>query len=84
MVYPSNVLILATETQNRGHSAVFPERLPEFFIKLFTLPGDLVLDPFAGSGTVGAVCKRLGRRFLGMEIQQQYVDLARNRIASVN
>jgi DNA modification methylase len=84
MVYPSNVLTLATETKNRGHSAVFPERLPEFFVKLFTLPGDLVLDPFCGSGTVGCVCKRLGRRFLGMEIQQQYVELAQKRIDSIH
>ncbi len=82
MVYPSNVLTLATETKNRGHSAVFPERLPEFFVKLFTLPGDLVLDPFCGSGTVGCVCKRLGRRFLGMEIVPGYVELARERIFS--
>ncbi len=84
MVYPSNVLVLATETQNRGHSAVFPERLPEFFIKLFTLPGDLVLDCFCGSGTTGVVCTRLGRRFIGMDVQEQYIDLARNRIASFN
>jgi DNA modification methylase len=84
MVYPSNVLHLATETRNVGHSAAFPERLPEFFIQLFTQPGDLVLDPFTGSGTVGVVCKRLGRRFLGMDIVPSYVELAQKRIASVN
>jgi len=84
MVYPSNVLLMATETRNVGHSAAFPERLPEFFIRLFTQPGDLVLDPFAGSGTTGLVCKKLGRRFLGMEIVQDFVDLAMKRIASVN
>ena len=80
MVYPSNVLSMATETRNVGHSAAFPERLPEFFIKLFTQPGDLVLAPFMGSGTVGVVCKRLGRRFLGMDIIEKYVDLAKARI----
>ena len=80
----SNVLFMATETRNVGHSAAFPERLPEFFVKLFTQEGDLVLDPFVGSGTVGVVCKRLGRHFLGMDIVQDYVELARKRIASVN
>lgn len=84
MVYPSNVLYMATETQNKGHSAVFPERLPEFFVKLFTQEGDLVLDPFAGSGTVAVVCKRLNRRFLGMEILPEYVTLAQKRIVSTH
>jgi len=84
MVYPSNVLYLATETRNVGHSAAFPERLPEFFVKLFTQPGDLVLDPFAGAGTVGVVCKRLERRFLGIDIVPEYIDLARKRIALAN
>ena len=84
MVYPSNVLCMATETRNVSHSVAFPERLPEFFIKLFTQEGDLVLDPFCGSGTVCVVCKRLGRRFLGMEILPEYVALAEKRIAAVN
>jgi site-specific DNA-methyltransferase (adenine-specific)/site-specific DNA-methyltransferase (cytosine-N4-specific) len=51
MAYPSNVLHLATECGNKNHSATFPEALPAWFIKLFTQPGDLVLDPFLGSGT---------------------------------
>jgi DNA modification methylase len=79
-VYPSNVLHLATESGNKKHSAVFPEALPEWFIKLFTLPGDLVLDPFLGSGTTGVVCRRLNRRFIGIEILPEYVDLAGERI----
>jgi site-specific DNA-methyltransferase (adenine-specific) len=49
-VYPTNVLHLPTECGNKGHSAAFPEALPEWFIKLFTQPGDTVLDPFLGSG----------------------------------
>jgi site-specific DNA-methyltransferase (adenine-specific)/site-specific DNA-methyltransferase (cytosine-N4-specific) len=84
MVYPSNVLTLPTETRNVGHSAAFPERLPEFFVKLLTQKGDLVIDPFCGSGTVGVVCKRLGRRFTGMEIMAEYVELARARIAAAH
>jgi len=82
LVYPSNVLCLPTETGNKGHSAVFPEALPEFFVKLFTLPGDLVLDPFCGSGTTGVVCRRLNRHFIGIEQHRQYVELAKERIFS--
>jgi DNA modification methylase len=81
-VYPTNVLHLATECGNKKHSAAFPERLPEFFVKLLTVPGDLVLDPFMGSGTTGVVCRRLDRRFIGMDIFHEYVTLARERIFS--
>jgi site-specific DNA-methyltransferase (adenine-specific) len=49
MVYPSNVLHFATETRNVGHKCAFPEQLPDFFIRLLTKEGDLVLDPFLGS-----------------------------------
>jgi DNA modification methylase len=45
-------------------------------------PGDTVLDPFAGSGTTGAVALRLGRRFVGIELNPDYIDLARRRIAA--
>lgn len=78
MAYPTNVLNLATECGNRSHSAVFPEALPEWFIKLFTQPGDMVLDPFMGSGTTLRVAKRLGRSAIGIEIMPEYVEMARN------
>lgn len=71
-VYPTNVLHLATETGNKGHSAVFPEALPEFFIKLFTLPGNWVLDPFMGSGTTLRVARRLNRNAIGIDIVEEY------------
>ena len=51
MVYPSNVLHLATESGNKNHSAAFPSSLPRWFIKLFSNENDLILDPFLGSGT---------------------------------
>jgi DNA modification methylase len=54
--------------------------LPEWFVKLFTIEGDLVLDPFLGSGTTGVVCRRLNRRFIGMELKPEYVTIARERI----
>lgn len=68
---PSNVLHLAPESTNKGHSAVFPEALPEFFIKAFTDEGDIVYDPFSGSGTTCAVAKRLNRNYIGSEIVRQ-------------
>jgi len=79
-VYPTNVLHLATECTNRGHSAAFPEALPEFFIKLFTEEGDTVLDPFMGSGTTLAVAQRLGRNAIEIELLPKYYEQARKRI----
>jgi site-specific DNA-methyltransferase (adenine-specific) len=71
--FPNNVLHMATECGNRGHSAAFPEALPEWFIKLFTKQGNTVLDPFAGSGTTLRVANRLHRKAIGIEIVPEYV-----------
>ncbi len=79
-VYPTNVLHMATETGNKNHSAVFPEALPEWFIKLFTKEGDWVLDPFMGSGTTLRVASRLGRNSIGIDIKQEYLELAQERL----
>ncbi len=81
MAYPSNVLHLATECNNKNHSAAFPEQLPEWFIKLFTLPGDVVLDPFLGSGTTMFVANRMNRRCLGIEIFPQYCELIAEKLS---
>ncbi|RMG06351.1 MAG: site-specific DNA-methyltransferase [Acidobacteria bacterium] len=61
----------------------FPERLVEICILAGTSEGDLVLDLFMGSGTTACVAKRLGRRFLGIELIPQYVEMAMKRISSV-
>ena len=82
-VYPTNVLHLATETRNRNHSAVFPEALPEFFINLFTQPGDWVLDPFMGSGTTLRVAYRLRRNAIGIDIMPEYYEQVKRQIASL-
>lgn len=79
-VYPTNVLHLATECNNKQHSAVFPETLPEWFIKLFTKEDDFVLDPFAGSGTTLLVASLLKRQSIGIEILPEYVEVIKNRL----
>jgi len=76
MAYPTNVLHMATECGNKNHSAVFPTRLPEWFITLFTEEGDWVLDPFMGSGTTIKSAQRLRRNSIGIEIQESYFNLA--------
>jgi site-specific DNA-methyltransferase (adenine-specific) len=80
--YPTNVLHMATECGNKNHSAVFPEALPEWFIKLFTKEGDWVLDPFLGSGTTAKVAHRMGRNVIGIEIVKDYYESARGNIAT--
>jgi DNA modification methylase len=77
MAYPSNVLHFATECGNRRHSATFPKALPEWFIKLFTAPGDWVLDPFTGSGTTNIAAFELGRNSVGIDRLADYVALAK-------
>jgi DNA modification methylase len=78
--FPTNVLHLATETKNRNHSAVFPEDLPELFIKLFTKENDWVLDPFMGSGTTIRVAQRMNRNGIGIEILPEYFQLTNEEI----
>ncbi len=66
-----------------GHPAPFPEELPYRCIQLYTFRGDVVLDPFVGSGTTCVVAERLGRHFIGVEIRKEYVEMARERISSL-
>lgn len=80
MVYPTNVIHLATECGNRNHSAVFPIELPKWFIKLFTEPGDNVLDPFVGSGTTALAALQLGRNYVGLDIKEEFVEISRRRL----
>ena len=77
MAYPTNVLHLATECNNKKHSATFPEALPAWFIHLFTQVGDCVLDPFMGSGTTNIVAAKLNRNSIGIELLPEYYDLVK-------
>ena len=80
MAYPTNVLHLATECYNRNHSATFPFSLPEWFIKLFTKVGDVVLDPFVGVGTTAIVANNMHRRYVGIDIKKEYCEFAKKEI----
>ena len=83
MAYPSNVLHLATECNNKNHSAAFPEELPEWFIKLFTKEQDVVLDPFMGSGTTLSVANRMKRNSIGIEIIPEYYNMVKKELNPV-
>ncbi len=67
----------------KAHSTQKPESLLHRVIVASTKPGDVILDPFFGSGTTGAVAKRLGRHFIGIEREKSYADIARARIAEI-
>lgn len=81
--YPTNVLHLATECNNKNHSAAFPQELPEWFIKLFTKENDTVLDPFMGSGTTLIVANRMKRNSIGIEIIPEYYQMVKNQLNPV-
>lgn len=73
----------ATDKIAFKHPAIFPEKLADDMIRTWTNEGDLVLDPFMGSGTTAKMALLLGRDFVGMEISKDYCDIAERRIAEV-
>lgn len=93
---PSNLISVANTTSRdpylaacraaglAPHPARFPAALPDFFIRLLTEPGDLVVDPFAGSNTTGHVAEGLGRRWLAFELSAEYVAGSRLRFEAAN
>ena len=74
--------IPAVSARKIGHPAPFPEELPERLIKLYTYRGDVVLDPFAGSGTSCVAALKNGRTYVGYEIEEEYVGLAEARLTA--
>ena len=82
--YPTNVLHLATECNNKNHSAAFPEELPQWFIKLFTQEFDVVLDPFMGSGTTLFVANRMLRHSIGIDIMPEYCKMVEQQLEPVS
>lgn len=74
---------IATQSFTDAHFATFPEEIPRRCILAGSRPGDMVLDPFGGSGTVGKVAKELGRDSILIELNPTYAEMARRRIADV-
>ena len=82
------VWFMYPEDVKRGgsHPAPFPQKLPARLMRLYSygaakdFPGDIVLDPFAGTGTTCAVAKSMGRRFIGIDISESYIEIARQKV----
>ncbi|MGD1004771.1 MAG: DNA methyltransferase [Methanoregulaceae archaeon] len=74
---------ISPETAKKGHPVPFPEQLIYRLIKLYSYPGNTVLDPFGGSGTVAAVCAKNGRNSVYVDISQKYHEMAQNRVANL-
>jgi site-specific DNA-methyltransferase (adenine-specific) len=78
--YPRTILEYSKETGH--HTSQKPVALLEYLIKTYTNEGDTVLDPTMGSGSTGVACKNLGRKFIGIEMDAGYFDIAKRRIDS--
>lgn len=78
----SHYLRRCKEENLKAHPARFPQALPEFFIKFLTSPGDVILDPFAGSNVTGAAAEKLSRRWMGIEIDPDYIRASQFRFES--
>jgi DNA modification methylase len=78
--YTHNVIKSGVASSGLGHSAVYPEDLPNFCLQNFTKENDLVLDCFMGSGTTALSCVKSNRNFIGFEINNDYIELSKKRI----
>lgn len=83
-VLPGNTVKVPLVGKNMGHPAAFPVGLPAFFIKLFTRQGDMVLDPFAGSGSTGVAAEQLSRNVVLIDNKKEYFEIARKRLEKIN
>ena len=79
---PTTLVNISSESKRiaDNHVAVYPVELVEYFVKGATEQGDVVLDPFMGTGTTAVAAKKLGRNWIGFELQQEYIDVANIRI----
>ena len=79
----TDVLKVAIGSMDKGvlHPAMYPQGVPDYLVKTFSQPDDLILDPFCGSGQTGLTAIKLGRKFIGFDVSQEYVDLAKARIS---
>lgn len=81
-VLPGNVISVPLIGKNMGHPAVFPNGLPEFFIKLFTAENDNILDPFAGSGSTGIAAIQNNRNAVLVDNKEEYIQVIRERLSN--
>ncbi len=82
LVLPGNVVSVPLIGKNMGHPAVFPNGLPEFFIKLFTTENDNILDPFAGSGSTGIAAIQNNRNAVLIDNKEEYIKVIRERLSN--
>jgi DNA modification methylase len=78
-----SVWTVTTKPFSGAHFAVFPPEIPEICIKAGSKVGDTILDPFSGAGTTGLVAEKLGRNFVGIELNPDYAEMAEKRINNV-
>lgn len=78
-----NVWEIPVSNTKFNHPAIFPEQLAQDHILTWSNPGDVILDPFLGSGTTCVVAKKLGRNYIGIELNEEYVEMAERRISKV-
>ena len=82
--YPRSIQVFSTDTQNSSlHPTQKPVALIEYLIKTYTNDGELVFDSCRGSGTTGVACINTNRRFIGIELDNNYFEIAKNRISEV-
>jgi site-specific DNA-methyltransferase (adenine-specific) len=83
MSYVMSTWSIQPETRNLGdHPVPFPVELPSRLIKLYSYPNDVICDPFMGTGTTALAAKRLGRRYVGIDMSEEYCKYAENRLAA--
>jgi site-specific DNA-methyltransferase (adenine-specific) len=84
MEWTKSIWTMNAESARRiGHPAPFPEELPNRLIQLYSFTGDIILDPFMGSGTTAVAAIKTKRHYVGYDINEDYIKLANNRIRLV-
>ncbi|MGB4205832.1 MAG: site-specific DNA-methyltransferase [Bacteroidales bacterium] len=84
MEWTKSIWTMNAESAKRiGHPAPFPEELPYRLIQLYSFKGDIILDPFMGSGTTAVSALKSERKFVGYDISKEYIELAEKRIESL-
>jgi DNA modification methylase len=82
-LYLGNVVETAADVSHKSHSAIFPLELPTWFIRLFTKENDVVLDPFLGSGTTAVAAILNNRKYIGIELKNEYFEEATKNVNEV-